>query len=258
MIVACMKWNARHDAPDDDRFAGVSPADQAALETALVLGATRGPAGAEVALRNALACGAARAVRIELTGAAEADEADSRDIAGALATVARGASVVLCGDYSLDRGSGSVPAFLAHVLDAAQALGLVAVEHVDASTVRAVRRLDGGRREILEVTSPCVLSVEGSVATLRRASLKAALASRGAAVELHRATTRLHPQTGVAAPYRPRARALPPPTGAAALDRLRLLTDAGGSTHRGETVDLPPDQAATRIVEALRTWGYLD
>lgn len=266
MILACMKWNARHDAPDDDRFAGVSPADQAALETALVLGASRGedvvavcvgPVGAEAALRTAIACGATRAVRLELAGLAEPDEADSRDVAAAIATVAASATTVLCGDYSLDRGSGSVPAFLAHHLGAAQALGLVSVEHVDTTGVRAVRRLDGGRREVLDVQTPCVLSVEGSVAALRRAGLKAALASRTAPVEVERVVARHHPHSGVAMPFRPRARALPAPTGDAALDRLRALTDAGGSTHRGETIELPPAEAAARIVDALRSWGYL-
>lgn len=266
MIVACLKWSARPDAPEDDRFAGVSPADQAALETALVLGAARdeevvavsvGPVGAEAALRNAIACGAARAVRIELGGLAEPELADSRDIAAAIARVATGSSVVLCGDYSLDRGSGSVPAFVAHRLGAAQALGLVAVESAGAEGLRVVRRLDGGRREVLDVAAPCVLSVEGSVATLRRAGLKAALASRQAPLEVRTATADHHPHVGSTAAYRPRARVLAAPTGDAALDRLRALTDAGGGTHRGETIDATPAEAAARIVAALRTWGYL-
>jgi hypothetical protein len=88
-IVACLKWLARPDAPDDERFAGVSPADRAALEVALTLGEQRGepvvvmtagPAGAERALRTAVACGAARVVRIDLPV-----DAESRDVADALA-----------------------------------------------------------------------------------------------------------------------------------------------------------------------------
>lgn len=266
MIVACLKWSSRPDAPDDDRFAGVSPADQAALEIALVLGAARGedvvavsvgPVGAEAALRNALACGAGRAVRIELTGPAEPAEADSRDVAAALAGVAVGASLVVCGDYSLDRGSGSVPAFLAHRLGAAQALGLVAIDAAGTGPVRAVRRLDGGRREVLDVAGPCVLSVEGSVAVLRRAGLKAALASRQVDIEVLRAGADHQPHSGSAAPYRPRARVLAAPQGAAALDRLLALKDGGGSSHRGETIEAAPTEAAARIVDALRSWGYL-
>jgi electron transfer flavoprotein beta subunit len=266
VIVACLKWSARPDAPEDDRFAGVSPADQAALETALALGTplgeevvaiSVGPIGAEAALRNAIACGAARAVRVELVGLAEPEHADSRDVAAAIAGVAAGASIVLCGDYSLDRGSGSVPAFVAHRLGAAQALGLVGVEVTDHGTVRAVRRLDGGRREVLDVPTPCVLSTEGSVATLRRAGLKAALASRQALVEVHSVAAEHQPHAGSTAAYRPRARVLAPPQGDAALDRLRALTDAAGGSHRGEAIDAPPAEAAARIVEALRGWGYL-
>lgn len=271
-IVACLKWLARPDAPDDERFAGVSPADRAALEVALTLGeqrgepvvvVTAGPAGAERALRTAVACGAARVVRIDLPV-----DAESRDVADALADEierldSNGASVVLCGDYSLDRGTGSVPAYLAHRLGAAQALGLVAVEPAvetarpPAGAIRATRRLDGGRREVLDVPMPCVLSVEGSVATLRRAGLRQMLETHSAEVHVVAATPGRHATAAVVTPYRPRARALAAPAGDQALDRLRALTDAGGTSTRGETVVLAPSDAAARIVQALRNWGYL-
>jgi electron transfer flavoprotein beta subunit len=275
-IVACLKWLARPDAPDDERFAGVSPADRAALEVALTLGeqrgepvvvVTAGPAGAERALRTAVACGAARVVRIDLPV-----DAESRDVADALADEierldSNGASVVLCGDYSLDRGTGSVPAYLAHRLGAAQALGLVAVEPAvepavetarpPAGAIRATRRLDGGRREVLDVPMPCVLSVEGSVATLRRAGLRQMLESQATTVHVVAATSGRHAAAAVVTPYRPRARALAAPAGDQALDRLRALTDAGGTSTRGETVVLAPSDAAARIVQALRNWGYL-
>ena len=47
-----------------------------------------------------------------------------------------------------------------------------------------MRRLDGGRREVLAVPPPAVLSVEGAVARLRRASLPAELESRRAVIEV--------------------------------------------------------------------------
>ena len=286
-IVACLKWLAQPDAPDDERFAGVSPADRAALEVALTLGeqrgepvvvATAGPAGAERALRTAVACGAARVVRIDLPV-----DADSRDVADALADLIEAldatadndtgtalVSVVVCGDYSLDRGTGSVPAYLAHRLGAAQALGLVAVQAgadqattgtsrtATGSTLRATRRLDGGRREVLDVPLPCVLSVEGSVATLRRAGLRQLLDAQSAPVQVVPAGAAHHATASVVSPYRPRARALAAPAGDQALDRLRVLTDAGGGSTRGETVELAPREAAARIVQALRDWGYRD
>ena len=69
-IVACLKWVAHPGEPNDERFAGLSPADQGALEFALQQGeamgtpvvvVTVGPSGADNVLRDALACGAARA-----------------------------------------------------------------------------------------------------------------------------------------------------------------------------------------------------
>lgn len=270
-IAVCLKWTpARLDGgplgPDvaDDRFAGISPADRAAVELALrladrlgttVTAISAGPVGAERALRDALAVGADRAVRLDM-----AAHADSRDVAFELAQSLADAAIVLCGDYSLDRGSGSVPAFIAHHRRIAQALGLVDVdvEAATATTVRATRRLDGGRREVLAVPLPCVLSVEGSLATLRRAPLPRALASRSAHIDVVATPpAHHHGAPAIVTAYRPRARVMPAPAGELVLDRLRRLTDAGAAPSRGETVVLEPPAAAARIVDALREWGYL-
>ncbi|MSX57004.1 MAG: hypothetical protein F2772_15905, partial [Actinobacteria bacterium] len=73
VIVACLKWVAHPGEPNDERFAGMSPADQSALEFALqqaaafgvgAIAITVGPAGADKVLRDALAAGVTRAVRI--------------------------------------------------------------------------------------------------------------------------------------------------------------------------------------------------
>ena len=254
-IAVCMKWVSRAgESADDARFAGISESDQAALEigfrlaerldgdvTAIVVG----PAGADIALRDAMACGARRAVRVEAPSSIS-----SEDVAHQLSRHVAAATIVVCGDVSADRGSGAVPAFLAHRLGRAQALGLVAVSLTGTGTdagLDALRRLDGGRRERLRVPMPCVVSVEGSVASLRRAGLRAALA----------ATVSITEQTPVVTPFRPRARVLAAPHGADVLARLRTLTDASVDAVRGENVTLDPAAAAARIVEALREWGYL-
>jgi electron transfer flavoprotein beta subunit len=166
---------------------------------------------------------------------------------------------VLCGDYSLDRGTGSVPAFLAGELSSAQALGLLEVRPVVDTAPNAfsvVRRLDGGRREILEVTPPAVLSVEGSAASLRRASLAASLAARSAPVRTVRGPHGRLPEAEIH-PYRPRARVLPAPAGGS-LDRVRQILDVGGSDTHAELVTLDPPAAAVRILDQLHDWGYLD
>lgn len=265
-VLACLKWVSHPGEPHDERFAGASPADRAALELALqhasaigdtVAAVTVGPPGADRVLRDAYAAGATRLLRVECS-----DDADSTEVAEAIARVARhcDASWVWCGDYSLDRGTGSVPAFVSAALGARQALGAIAVQIADGS-VAVTRRLDGGRRELLEVEAPGVLSVEGSVATLRRASLAATRAATGAHVEVlasTRGSAAGGAGTAVVRPYRPRARALAAPAGGSTLDRLRVLTDAAAATGaRGETVQLPPAEAAARIVDALDRWGWL-
>ena len=259
MIVAvCLKW-VTPVGRDDDRFAGVSAADQAALESALVwaertgtdvMVVTVGPVGAERALRDALACGATQAIRIDAD-----PTAPSAEIARVVAPHVVEASLVWCGDYSLDRGSGSFPAHLADTLGVDQALGLVDVDLTNIDRIRAVRRLDGGRREILSIAPRAVVSVEGSVARLRRAPLRALLATTDASIEVKSAS--LVGEETALVPFRPRARVLPAPVGASALDRVRTLTDAGGTPSRSETVELAPDAAADRILAALREWGYL-
>ena len=271
-VAVCLKWvDQRVDADallraelPDERFAGVSASDQAALEWALryrdgleaaqVVVITVGPAPAEAVLRDAMAVGADRAVRVDMPFGAP-----SRFVAGALAAVATGAHVIWCGDASFDRGTGSVPAYLAADLDIAQALGLVAIELPEhgRGPIGALRRLDGGRRERVSIDGPTVLSVEGSTAMLRRAPLRGLLGKPPIDV-VSGATPMLPVQVHEARPYRPRARTFAPPAGATALERIKALTSAGSApnTH-GDAETLDPPAAADRILAALAEWGYL-
>jgi electron transfer flavoprotein beta subunit len=266
-IAVCWKWLSLDGEVDtDSRWAGVSRADEAALEVALKLqGETHaegdevtvvclGPAAADPTLRDAFAAGVQRVVRVDAS-----PELDSLVVATALAEHLRDADLVICGDYSLDRGTGSVPAFLAAELGAAQALGLLEVDSSKTGgtteTLRVLRRLDGGRREVLDVPTPAVISVEGAVARLRRASLSASLASRSAEVTVVPGPFGRLPESEVH-PYRPRPRRLPAPEGDA-LARVYDLLDVGGSGVNAETLVLEPNDAAAKIVEQLREWGYL-
>src|SRR5690606_24030261 len=129
-----------------------------------------------------------------------------------------GPALVLTGDRSADRGTGALPAYLAHELGAAQALGLVALEAGDDHLI-AERRLDGGRRERLRVPRPAVCSVGAAGVRLRRAGLPGVLAAATAAVPVAaaaeggpgrgvpgRAAAAAKVTVGRARPYRPRAR----------------------------------------------------
>jgi electron transfer flavoprotein beta subunit len=267
-VAACLKWVDLRPEVDplsgfvdrDVRSTDMSDADQAALEWALragsawgepVLAVTAGPAGASVILRHALAAGAASATLIDVV-----PDSPSEVVAASLADCLRGCRLVVCGDQSLDRGSGAVPAYLAAHLEAAQALGLVAVELGEPGVVTALRRLDGGRRERLRVSGRAVCSVEGSTARLRRAPLAAVLAARMAAIDARPGPVHHPDPPRPTRPYRPRARALAAPHGDTALDRVRELTATAGVTSRGQPEALEPAAAAERLLAALVTWGY--
>jgi electron transfer flavoprotein beta subunit len=273
LVGVCLKWVERRPEVDpltgevagDARTSGASEADRSALEWALRLGeawdaevvaVTAGAPDAAPVLREALAAGAARAGRVDLPAGAPSD-----GVAAGLAASLAGATAVVCGDWSLDRGSGSVPAFLAAHLGAAQALGLVGIEVAGGGRVRAERRLDGGRRERLDVAAPMVLSVEGRE-RLRRADLDGLLRARDAAIEV------LRPPAGVtgtdgerlvgSGPFRPRSRVLPAPEGASPRERILALSGALVDRTPPEQVVLDPGAAADRILAQLHTWGYLD
>lgn len=279
MIAACLKWVDHR--PDVDRLSGAvhhrartsgpSAADLAALEWALVLGertgdevvaVTAGPAECEAMLRDALGAGASRAIRVDVLR-----DAPSDTVARALAGVLGGASFVVTGNWSIDRGSGSVPAFLAAHLGAAQALGLAAVSIEDGDGVRVLgeRRLDGGRRERVRVRAPAVLSVEATTARLRRAPLSAVVAAGAHTIEVVDAG---QPSTAVSGhafgtaqrgPFRPRPRVLPPPpAGLSARERVLALTGALAERTPPRVLALEPDEAAEAILEQLRAWGYVE
>ncbi|HSB84939.1 MAG TPA: hypothetical protein VLD86_01450 [Ilumatobacteraceae bacterium] len=255
MIAVCVKWIG------DPIATGLSPADEAAIEIALqhgehagsaVVAVTVGDKSADRGLRLALACGARTAIRVDAPR-----HLDSAAVASALAPVVAHSEAIWCGDYSFDRGTGSVPVFLAAELQRQQALGLVGVELGQA--LRVTRRLDGGRREVLRITAPSVLSVEGSIARLRRAGLRPALSAQTTEVLPYGTTVAPRDSTAPVTvhPFRPRARVLPGPVGGT-LDRVRALADSTTTRQHGETIEAEPSEAAGRIIAALQHWGYLE
>jgi electron transfer flavoprotein beta subunit len=271
-IVVCMKWvSLRPDidplsgaVASDERWSGASAADLAALELALQIGEQRkapvvvitvGPSAAEPMLRDALSCGASVAHRIDTS---EQREPKSDSVAQAIGAVvsALHAQLVMCGDWSLDRGSGSVPVFLAAELGVDHACGLVALQQNEKG-LRVERRLDGGRREVLHISGPAVLSVEGSIAHLRRANIRATLAAKVAPIAISHATLQASPVPIRSGPFRPRARVLDgPASDASPRTRVEELTGALTNRTPPQRVILNADEAAQLIISKLAEWGY--
>jgi len=166
--------------------------------------------------------------------------------------------LVLCGDRSADRGTGSFPAFLAAALNAAQALGVVRLEPEGDGELRVHRRLDGGRREVLRVRRPAVVSVEAAGVRLRRAGLPETLASRRAVIPVVDAPAAAGHRVPVlgAHPYRPRPRELPVPSGTALHRTLELTGALVERTPPTVVGPLSPEQAADELLGFLRRHGY--
>lgn len=260
--------------------AGAGAADSCALEHALRLAeqfgarcvaVTAGPAGAEEMLRGALAAGADAVLRIEGDDGDEAATAHTL-LAGLAAAGHPVPDVWVCGARSVDRGTGATPGHLAARLGVVQALGLLELTALPAPAgregagapgpwLRAVRRLDGGRAEELEVPLPAVCSVEAGTLRPRRAPLAAALAARRAGIPVVRVSA---PTEGVAGPvrsgrvrpYRPRAKALPAPEGSTR-QRLLALTGALAPPRTPPRLVTPasPEEAADVLLAHLREHG---
>ena len=293
LVVACLRIVDLRPAVDaldgsvtrDPMGVGLSPADGAALEHALriagpwggrVVAVTVGPPSADPVLREVAALGVA-VVRVpadperdghRYVGELAGDEhALARTLVAAIRPFGR-PDLVVCGDRSVDRGTGALPAYLAHELGASQALGLVALEVEGPDALIVERRLDGGWRERLRVRLPAVCSVEGAGVRLRRASLAGALAVDREPIPVdhtlavaeggdHAGPGRLH--IGGTVPYSPRPRVLPAPESDD--PRLRLLALTGALVaHEPPTVVHPADaaEAADTFLAYLARHGYLD
>lgn len=292
LAVACVAVGDLHPVVDalsgrvdlDDRAVGLSAADAAAVEHALRLAeaggltplvVAAGPERLEPVLRELAGLGA-DVLRVAWPGPGV--EGDLEELAAdeaALATCVaeairtRGeARLVVCGDRSAGRGTGAFPAFLAHELGAAQALGLVALAPVVAPDgaaggiptpfLRGERRLEGGRREVLEIDLPAVCSVEAAGTRLRRGGLGDALAAAGRPVPAFVPTTPARPLVRVlgARPYVPRPRVVPAPTGTA---RERLLGLTGALSEREPPTVVGPigaEEAAGLLLSYLDRNGF--
>jgi electron transfer flavoprotein beta subunit len=254
----------------DDRHLVRTPADAAACAVALELAeslgcdavvvALAGPAARSV-LGEAVAEGMSRAVRVvvgehddEVSG--PSDQLGGDAVATALASLLGDATVVVCGDASGDRGSGTVPSLLAHALGRPQALGVRSVV-LDADRVVAVRRLDGGREEQLAIAPPCVVSVEARAGVPRRAALTSLLGAADRVEVAHvlgRAGQRSAPSASIG-PYRPAASDLPAPV---ERDAVRRALEVVGATIQRDPpalLRLAPGAAAAAILEHLERWG---
>jgi electron transfer flavoprotein beta subunit len=172
-----------------DREVVLDPGDEYGIEEGLqlkevhggeVVLVSMGPDRTREAIRKGLSMGADRGILItddELSGA------DALLTARALAAAIRPESpdLVICATESYDGSTGMVPPMLAELLSTPQLTFATQVEVTDG-TVRVHRQTEDGY-QVVEASSPALVTVTAGIAEPRYASLKGIMAARSKEVK---------------------------------------------------------------------------
>jgi electron transfer flavoprotein beta subunit len=173
---------------DQDLTFVASEADNYGLEEALRLKEKHGGevvvvsmGGEEAArvLRSGLAMGADRAIHLLDAKFKGADEFAVADGIAKAIDKDGGADLVLTGVQSDDLGTGMTGTMLAEFLGWAHATVVVGVEaEPDAKLLKARRELEGGINEVVQLSTPAVLTIQFGINQPRYASLKGIMAAK--------------------------------------------------------------------------------
>jgi electron transfer flavoprotein beta subunit len=218
----------------------VSPYDEFAIEEALklkeakggeVVAVTVGPERAQAALRTALAMGADSAVHVK---DAALDASDTLGTARALAAAVRTLApfdLVLCGQQGVGGDNSQIPGMLADLLDLPQVTMAVKIE-IGEGNAAVEREIEGGR-ETWQTPLPAVVSAQKGLNEPRYASLKGIMAAKKKPVQaldlagLGLEAVAVAPKVTVTAmdlpPARPAIRMIEGDAGTQAKELIRLL-----------------------------------
>ena len=162
----------------------LDPGDECGVEEGLqlkeahggeVVLVSMGPEKAKDAIRKGLSMGADRGILISDPGLAGADALlTARALAAAIKQ--ESPDLVICGTESYDGSTGMVPPMLAELLGVAQLTVAKKVE-VDGSTLKVHRQTADGY-QVVEASTPALITVTAAIAEPRYASLKGIMAAR--------------------------------------------------------------------------------
>jgi electron transfer flavoprotein beta subunit len=144
---------------------------------------TMGPPAAEAVLRECLAVGADRAVLVTDRAFGNADTlATSYSIVSAADLVDK-FDLIFCGKETLDGATGQMGSQLAERFDAAQITSASLIKEIDEANKKLVveRELETGV-ETLEVTMPCLFTMEKTHYPVRIPNLKGKMAAKKAQI----------------------------------------------------------------------------
>ncbi len=162
----------------------LDPGDECGVEEGLqlkeahggeVVLVSMGPEKAKDAIRKGLSMGADRGILVCDAGLAGADALlTARALAAAIKQ--ESPDLVICGTESYDGSTGMVPPMLAEVLGIPQLTVAKKVE-IDGSTVKVHRQTADGY-QVVEASTPALITVTAAIAEPRYASLKGIMAAR--------------------------------------------------------------------------------
>ena len=257
----------------------LNPDDEAALTTALRIKEEipgthitllhLGPSQGERLLRQALALGCDDCLRIW-----DEDCADLHAAAKALifARVARilGFDLIFTGTKSLDTGSAQLGIRLAFSLDIPCITRVVKIDAVQAGTILATRRLDGGYQERVESQRPLVITMEAGEEPAKHASFPSlAQAYQGAIrsfdlpqIGISRQAVQQAESQLIFGPLQfpvPKLQAMrAPDSSLPAFERRRRLGEGSGTKHQGKIVTGAEDLVVEELFQILLKHGCLD
>ncbi len=167
-----------------DKEVVLDPGDECGVEEGLqlkeahggeVVLVSMGPERAKDAIRKGLSMGADRGILITDPQLAGADALlTARALAAAIK--AEEPDLVICGTESYDGSTGMVPPMLAELLGMPQ-LTVAKKVDIDGSTVKVHRQTADGY-QIVEASTPALITVTAAIAEPRYASLKGIMAAR--------------------------------------------------------------------------------
>ena len=195
-IMVCLKQVPNQDAQinvasdgkwiqEDGLKFELNPYDIYALEEALklkdsdeaeVLVVCAGPARATQGLRTALGMGADRAIHIN---DAEAESSDTLGMAKILAAVAKEESpdLIFMGLMSDDGNFAAIGPMLAELTGIVHTTAAMKLSRADGK-LTVERELEGGNLEVVELTTPCLVTTQTGINQVRYASLKGIMAAK--------------------------------------------------------------------------------
>jgi electron transfer flavoprotein beta subunit len=253
----------------------INPADVSSLEIALRLRTSAdsiqvlcvGPPSADHALRDTLAVGANKAMRLwENTWDRTFPERTAQILAGVLAADSP-ADLILCGNRSTDRASGIVPSLLAEMINYPAATDVTDIE-LKGSILNLHRRLARGAREQVQMELPALIALTPGLAHLRHASLPDLIEAQQTQIPvLQPANLDLQDHSlfapGLEAPktHLPRIRSQPiftPDSTLSPYQRIESILSGGIHRKKGVVLEGTAQEAAHSIIEYLQERGYFE